>query len=444
MDENRIMNFQIKIGINITFKYCCSLLLFFICSSPYAQDDYVNTNRLRYADYTYKDYIKSVQLHQTGWKFSPPHIELNSGQQLELDFDDLNGGYRSYSYTLVHCDADWQPSDLVTLDYIHGFDKDFITDYNNSFNTFQLYTHYRVVIPNDNMQVLYSGNYLIKVFSDNDPDSLILTRRLMIYENKITISGKERQGIGADLFTGQELIFDINEGRYPLSDPFHALQIFILQNCRWDNAISGIQPQFVLGTTLQYESDIGNNFDGGNQFRNFDFTSLKYPTEHIDAFLPSNTGYEIQLKPDVPRPKGDYFTTPDIDGQFLIETKDNDNSNTEADYANIHFYVPLDSEITVGKVYIFGQLSDFECKKEFQMQYDESKKGYVATVYLKQGYYDYEYVLLRNGSNIADASFFEGNHYETQNTYYIYAYYRPFGVYYDKLIGMQSVHAPTN
>src|SRR6185312_5323986 len=210
------------------------------------------TDTLRYEDHTYKDYIKSVQLHQIGWKFSPPLMALHSGDRLQLDFDDLAGDFIQYSYTLVHCDANWQPSDIVPFDYLAGFSEDLITDYSYSFNTFQKYTHYRLIIPNANIQMLVSGNYLLKVYKDNNADSLILTRRLMVYENQVMIHGRERRGIGAEAMTKQEIVFNINTSRTNVVNASQSLNVVISQNGRWDNEITGLQPQYIEDTGLIY------------------------------------------------------------------------------------------------------------------------------------------------------------------------------------------------
>jgi hypothetical protein len=429
-------------------QYCLSLLLITCLFAPSfliaQKDDYVNPSKLKYDDWVYKDYIKSVQLHQVAWKFSPPIMQLNSGDQLQLDFDDLAGDYIAYTYTFVHCDADWQPSDMVAFDYMKGYYQDQISEYYYSFNTFQKYTHYRLVFPNSNMQLLLSGNYLLKVYKDNDPDSLVLTRKVMVYENGITIHGREKRGIGDDLFTKQEIIFTINTQRYTITDPFHALQVFISQNGRWDNAISGLQPAYLQDTALIYDMDIGNSFDGGNQFRSFDMTSLKYLTEHEDAFIENKASYEINLKADVPRTDAQYYTFADIDGQYLILTKDADSTPISAEYVYVNFYMPMDTEITTGNIYIFGAFTDWKCQPEYEMHYDAHKHAYFGYAYLKQGYYEYEYAYLKKGSTVADLTLIEGNHFETTNTYFLYAYYRPIGYFYDKLIGFSTIHAPSN
>jgi hypothetical protein len=369
---------------------------------------------------------------------------MHSGQKLFFDFDDLDGDYKSYYYTFIHCDANWQPSDINTYDYIKGLPQDFLTSYSYSFNTYQKYTHYWLQFPNRNTQFLISGNYILKIYLNNDPDSIIITRRFMIYEDLLGIHAREKQGIGEDLFTKQEIIFSINTVRYPVQDPFQSLHIFILQNGRWDNAVTGLQPQFVLDTCLQYFQDDGNSFDGGNQFRSFDMTSLRYNTEHIEGKIANLDAEEIQLKRDDARGNAPYFTTPDIDGQYEILDKDDDSSTINSQYVWVDFYLPMDTVTKGARIFIFGQLSDWQCKPEYEMHYNDMLQAYTGKIYLKQGYYDYQYAVLRNNAGYADVTTIEGNHMETQNTYYVLAYYRELSLYYDKLVGFTTIHAPSN
>jgi len=73
------------------------------------------------------------------------------------------------------------------------------------------------------------------------------------------------------------------------------------------------------------------------------------------------------------------------------------------------------------------------------MDYNFKRKGYEKTLLLKQGYYNYHYVLKYHGQRAGDVSFIEGNHSVTENTYTIYVYNRELGSLYDKLIGVKHI-----
>ena len=69
------------------------------------------------------------------------------------------------------------------------------------------------------------------------------------------------------------------------------------------------------------------------------------------------------------------------------------------------------------------------------MQYNPDKKQYEASVYLKQGYYNYHYALNDSTTNRVDVSYIEGTHYQTRNDYYIYVYHRAVGDRHDSFVG---------
>ena len=116
-------------------------------------------------------------------------------------------------------------------------------------------------------------------------------------------------------------------------------------------------------------------------------------------------------------------------------------TRVDADYAWTHFKLVLDEPISNGNVYIFGALSDWQPQKRFQLHYDYEEKAYKAAVYLKQGVYNYQYVIWEDGSAEINDQELEGNHWETENSYLILVYYRPFNARYDQLIGIREVNS---
>ncbi|NJK94628.1 MAG: hypothetical protein HC905_06630 [Bacteroidales bacterium] len=58
---------------------------------------------------------------------------------------------------------------------------------------------------------------------------------------------------------------------------------------------------------------------------------------------------------------------------------------------------------------------------------------------LKQGYYDYQYVFIPKSTGTFDESEIEGSFSETENSYFIFVYYKGFGERYDRLIGYKRL-----
>lgn len=406
------------------------------------KEDYYENEYFRYDNYVYKSNIKTVLLHKDGWDLSPALIELNTDEQLLLSFDDLDADHKNYQFTFIHCNADWKPSDLLQSEYLTGFYDDNINTYLYSVNTLQSYTHYSVVFPTENMQPIKSGNYLLKVFLENNKDEVILTRKFSIAEKLISIDATVKPATSVnDRFSKQEVDFTIVYGKYKIDNPYENLKIILTQNNRSDNQICNLKPKFIRGNELIYDYEEGNTFAGGSEFRYFDTKSLKTNSDRIAKMEYDTLKNVITLIPDQKRTYKVYNSDRDINGKFLIKNQHGLNSATDADYAWVSFYLYYDEPIAEGNLYVFGALTDWQFQKNAMMKYDKKYKAYFTSLYLKQGYYNYEYIFLKDGNKSGDETFVEGSHFETENDYIIYAYYREIGSNYDRLIGINNFNS---
>jgi len=417
---------------------------FILAHHLFGQDDYVNDNQLRYEDWIYKSNIKTAQLHESSWDGAAAIIPLGGEEQLELSFDDLDADQKFYSVAFVHCNANWEPSDLMESEFINGFYEVNILNFQFATNTIQKYTHYSVLFPQANLQFYKSGNYIAYVYQDNKKENLVLTKRFMIYENKVTVLANIRQAIGNDeQYQKQHIDFSIVNGAYELSNPFVDLKVIITQNNRWDNAVNDIKPTFVEPRQLTYSLDEKSTFNGGNEFRFFDSRSLRTYTERVqDIVRDSASKYHLYLKTDELRTFKNYLFYNDLNGGFLIKNRDMvGNPDIEADYAWVHFFLPYDNAEGEGNFYVIGKLTDWRLNKTNRMTYNYKRFGYECKLYVKQGYYNYTYVYLKDKKKAADETLSEGNHWETENDYTVYVYHRQRGTYYDQLIAIRRLNS---
>jgi len=410
-----------------------------------ADDDYYKKNFFRYEDYTYNDDVKTILLYKNGFELAPPLIQLGSDEKLKLSFDDFNLDSKTYKYTIIHCDANWKPSDLMPAEYIDGFTEDYINTYSTSFNTLQKYYHYELVFPTENLRPTKSGNYILKVYKDEDTEeNLIFSRRFMIIESKVDVVGEaKRSTSNEEMNYKQEVDFSISYNNYSIADPYADLKVVVTQNDRWDNAISNLKPKYIKNNLLDYNyTNDENIFNGGNEFRRFDITSVKYSTDRIRKIMNDSLGYEVYLLPDARRSFTVYTNMKDINGKEYIKDVDAiQNSDTEGEYIYVHFMLPYYEQVSQGNIYIFGAVTDWQYKPEAIMRYNARIAAYEGTLYVKQGYYNYEYVLLKNKESVGDETFMEGNHYETENDYSIYVYNQEQGTTYDKLIAVKRLNS---
>lgn len=409
-----------------------------------AQDDYVNDDQLRYEDWVYKSNIKTALLHESSWDNAAAILPLNGTEKLELSFDDLDADKKNYSISFVHCNANWEPSDLMSSEYMVGFFEANILNFSYSTVTLQKYTHYSILFPQTNMQFSKSGNYIVYVYLDNNKDKLILTKRFMIFEDKITVVANIRQAIGNDeQYEKQHIDFSILNGAYELTNPFTDLKVIITQNNRWDNAINNIKPTFVEPRQLTYSLDDKSTFTGGNEFRYFDTRSLRTYTERVESiYKDSSYKYNLVLKRDEPRAYKGYSYYNDLNGGYLIKNQDAVGSpDTEADYVMVHFFLAYDNAQSEGNFYVLGKLTDWRLGKSNRMTYNYKRLGYECDILMKQGYYNYTYVFLKDKQKAGDETLTEGSHWETENDYAIYVYHRQRGTYYDQLVAIKRLNS---
>jgi hypothetical protein len=410
-----------------------------------------NQNQGEYEDYTvknediiYKDNIKTVLLYKNSFEFSQPIITLFTNEKLKLSFDDLIDVVKTYKYTLIHCDANWETSEIQQNEYIEGFTEDFIEDYKFSFNTIIPYIHYELIFPTQYLKPTLSGNYILKVYLDNDEDeNVAFTLRLMIVNPKVVLEAKVKRAIHVqDMDYKQEIDFWINTNGFYISTPYKDLKVILRQNGRWDNIINNLEPRIINRDQLDYNYDGKIVFNGGNEFRDFDFKSMKYNSERIRKIDREYDAYDIFLRDDVSRPYKIYISEKDINGKKFIKTEDSNDSDIEAEYANVHFSLPYQTPLYDGNLYVFGSLTNWNFTKAGLMKFNFDNHHYETTMLLKQGYYEYVYMFLKKGSKTGDVTFIEGNHYETSNDYSICVYYRKPGTFYDKLIAVKEISFP--
>lgn len=400
----------------------------------FAQYDY---SHIEFKDKVYVDGIESVTFRSGNYLLSDPVMTLG-GEPLTITFDDLEEESRYLKFTIIHCTHDWQLSDMNPIEYIDGFTEDIIDKYNYSFNTIVHYMQYEATFPNENIAPSKSGNYILFVYDDT-PENPILTRRFMVIENdQVGITGDVHASSEvADRFTKQEVDFSVNSGHYIIRNPVMTLHATIKQNGRWDNAIYGLTYRSSSPGEFNFDYDDGRNtFQGGAEFRTFDIRTLRSNGDRIIGINFDHRRNNAYVLQDDARPFGAYESRSTMNGGCIYRNIDIPNPYSE-DYVYTHFTLKSTFPFTDGDVYVFGQLTDWQIKPEAKLVYNEQYKFWETDFLIKQGVYNYQYVYVPYGTNTIDATYIEGTHYETNNMYTVFIYFREEGSSYDKLIGIK-------
>jgi hypothetical protein len=207
-----------------------------------------------------------------------------------------------------------------------------------------------------------------------------------------------------------------------------------MQNGRWDNTITDIKPQFVQDNVLQYNNFEQAIFSGSNEFRFFDFrsirlTSLNVRTKTFDSL------YHIILNTDESRSSNQYVQYIDNNGRRLIANRDGNDARYDGDYAWVNFYLSVLTPPQDKEVYIFGEFSDWKLLPQYKMRYNKARSRYDLEALLKQGRYEYLYAIKDTETGKPDELYFEGGHANTENEYVILIYHKHIQYKYDELVG---------
>lgn len=365
-----------------------------------------------------------------------PLIKL--GESMTLEFDDLTANEQDYYYKIIHCDYDWTPSQLLKSQYLIGIDNQRIIDYENSYTTLQPYSNYRLTIPNENVRLKVSGNYVIEIY--NSYGDLQFSRRFLVYRDLVTVGGTVKRSRDFNFLNEKQVVqFNINTAGFPVVNPKKEVKVAILQNHFWPTALYNVKPQFTVGTELVYKYDQETSFYGGNEFLNFDTKDLRSPTFAISK-IEFKELYNHYLFTNIYRYDRPYTYFPDINGDFVVRTLQGEDVSREAEYTEVHFSLPYSNEIGLDNVYIFGKFNNYDLGEENKMIFNSETGKMELTLVMKQGFYNYKYIVERQDETI-DLNYISGNFHFTENNYLILVYYRDFGDMYDSIIGIGSVNS---
>lgn len=381
-------------------------------------------------------FIKSIELSGTNQGDQFPVLKL--GEPLNITFDDINGDEADYYYKIVHCNYDWTPSNLAKAQYMRGFDNQRIINYENSFNTLQLYSNYRLTIPNNLTTLLLTGNYMLSIY--NDDDELMFSRKFIVYQNTVGVAAAVHRTRNLSTIQEDQLIqFEINSPNLLLRNPEREVKVAILQNYNWKTAITNIKPQYTIGKRLIYRYNTETSFKGGNEYFNFDNKEIRGGNVSV-ASIELKDLYQNYLHTNATRASQPYTFNPDINGDFLINTIQGTDPSIEADYAVIHFSLENYMQLPNSKVYVQGRFNNYAIGEENQLFYNPETDLYEASLLLKQGFYNYKYVVVNEKGEV-DSTKISGSNFETENDYLIIVYFRKFGEVYDSIIGIGTTNS---
>ncbi|MBT8316532.1 MAG: DUF5103 domain-containing protein [Lutibacter sp.] len=409
--------------MNFTYlkNYFVILCFLFTISQGYSQTNFTEPN-----------YIKSVIFKPAALNTYAPIIKL--GESINLSFDDLNADEHNYTYKIEHCTMDWEVSDLIESEFIQGYAEDRIRNFENSFNTLQPYTNYRVTFPNQDTKIKISGNYILSIL--NEDSEIVLKRHFIVYEPKVTVGvAVYRSRDISYINTKQSVEFSINHPNFRINNPKEEIKPVLLQNNNWQTAISGLKPQFYRGEQLLYKYNKETSYWAGNEFLYFDSKDIRSTTLNIANVELGRELYHTYLYTNEERINAPYTLFPDVNGNFIIRTINGINDYLDADYTWVHFSLKTKENLEGKELYVSGNFNNWQLNEENKLHFNAETNLYEATLLLKQGFYNYQYLIKDNNGNLNNHDI-DGSFFQTENDYTVIVYYNKFGSRYTQIIGV--------
>ena len=383
--------------------------------------------------------IKTVSFVQNGNNVVPI-FEL--GSTFELQFDDLFGNEANYYFDITHCDYNWKPTDIPKTDFIRGFDNQRITDYVNSFNTLQVYSHYRLAFPNQfTTQLRLSGNYIVKIL--NEDKEVVFSRKFILYEEHSTVAAQVKRSRNlSNIDYMQNLEFTVLSNDIAFQTPLQNVRVLLLQNGDFNTAIKNIPPQYTIGNQLVYKYGQETLFWGGNEFLYFENKDIRAANNNVGKVGSNNDIYNSYLYTNAARGNQIYTNYEDVNGNFVVKNINGSNNEIEADYAWVYFTLSAPTFRSNNKdIYVTGMFNNYSLSAENKMDYNQDKGVFEKAIMIKQGFTNFQYKIADKKGIIDYENAIDGNFYQTENEYTILVYYKQSSDRYERVIGKGNANS---
>ena len=292
----------------------------------------------------------------------------------------------------MHCDYDWKQSQLSINEYLTGFDNQRIQDYTNSLNALQIYSHYRIPFPNKLTQLKVSGNYVISIL--NEDQEVVFSRKFIIYEPLVSVPMQVKRARNVkDVEYKHNIDFAIKSNTITFQSPLKNVKVLLMQNGKFNNAISDIKPMYTIGNDLIYKYDTETQFWAGNEYLFFENKNIRAANNSIARIDTEGGLYNCFLYTSNARAKNPYTYWPDINGNFSIKNISAENDEIEADYAWIYFSLSAPSFYQNKDIFITGMFNNYALTDENKMEYNAKKGIYEKALMIKQGFTNFNYTI---------------------------------------------------
>ena len=357
------------------------------------------------------------------------------GEGFQLQFDDLYGNEANYYYEIIHCDYNWIPTAIPKNEYLLGFDNQRIQDYTNSLNTLQIYSHYKLSVPNQfTQQLRISGNYMLKILDENK--EVVFSRKFILCEDLVTVPMQVKRARTMNSIEAKHnLDFTIRSSQITFQNPMKNVRVILLQNGQFNTNIKNVIPQYTIGNDLVYKYDTETQFWADNEFLFFENKDIRSAANNIAKIDANTPVYGSYLYTNAARANFPYSFTQDVNGDFVANNVNATNPQIEADYVWVYFSLSAPTFRMKKNIYVGGMFNNYSTSPEYKMDYNVQKGNYEKAILIKQGFTNYKYIVADEAGVIDNENSVDGNFYQTENEYTALVYYRENIDRYDRVVG---------
>lgn len=381
--------------------------------------------------------VRSLKVSMANNMYIPPILMMGGDDRLIVNFDYLDYDVHYLRYSVTHCNADWQPSQLLESEYVTGFNYADIDDYAPSEATYVHYYNYQFILPNADMDFLVSGNYMLSVYEQDNPSKILFQTRFSVCEGKVSVFPEVTSRTDIEYNNRfQQVSFDVRYRPNQIKDPYSEFICEVSQNSRQDNAVIVRRPMMAGVDYVTYDHNRDLIFPAGNEFRRFETVNAHNLNMGVQSVRYYDPMYHAILMVDEPRNEMQYLYDQTQYGRFTIRNAEAYGENAlQADYMITHFTLNTLGKLNGGNVWLYGEFNAGYPESQTIMKYDAASGCYTAELLLKQGAYNYMYLWIPDGSSVGQTARIEGDHFETVNEYLIKVYDHPIGDRYDHFVG---------
>jgi len=372
------------------------------------------------------DLVYSPELHRKGSSVSAPIIGLNGSQQLRLSFDLLEFDSRQLTISFTHHNPDWSRSGLAEDFYKSGYYSLMLPFGQVSSNDRPRYRSYEYEFPNDDVDFLVSGNYMLTV-EDSDSGDLMFTMPFFVTENEgdivsqvETITVPRQEGRISHV---PETIFETPEY---ITTPQFDMEFYYVQNQFWGRARKADELDVSAPGEVRFEVTRENSFVGDYEFQMLSLPELTQQNPSVLEYDPSEIPPRIVLFEDV---QG--FTA--SRNRVPLSNLSGFDSSLNARYASVHFRFDTDRDLAGdSELYLVGDFTNWALRSNFRLQYRQDSGRWHTNGIIKTGTYAYKYVVLRN--NEIDDLTLDDSFTRSRQEYHALVYYRDPNRFYYRLL----------